>query len=89
MTAWTITNGGTTTLVDAELTPTFVIKMNGKTYVTVLVQELTGDAGSNPKVFYEGQYESMETITTRNGIARRINTADERVQSVNVVNITR
>ena len=88
-TIWTNTNGGTTVTVAGDLSPTFVIKMDGKTYVTILVRELPADASQNPTKFYEGQYQSVGSIQSFNGTARRINTADERAQSVNVVNITR
>jgi hypothetical protein len=89
MTNWTIVNGLTTETVTADLTPTFVIKWNGDTYVTILTQKLPGNAVDNPRAFYEGQYNSAETIPSLHGTARKINTADERAQSVNVVNITR
>jgi hypothetical protein len=88
-TVWTITSGTTTLTVKADLSPTFVIKMNGKTYVTVLVQELPGTAAENPREFYEGQYDSVGNAAAFNGTVRKINTADERAQSVNVVNVTR
>lgn len=88
MSSWTIANA-TGTTVDAELTPAFVIKIDGKTYVTVLVKELTG-LPEDVVAFYENGFINAQQALAPAGVAYEINTADEKMQgSINVVNINR
>ncbi|MFZ4747166.1 MAG: hypothetical protein ACOYLK_09775 [Sphingomonas sp.] len=89
MANWTISNGTVSTTVDASMNPAFVIKIGGKTYVTVLVTELTGSATAVPRQFYENQFAAMK-LATASGEVYAINTAGERTQgNVNVVNVDR
>jgi hypothetical protein len=101
MATWTISNGTVSTEVEANMNPTFVLKVmedveiNGafmtveKTYVTILVAELTGSKTVNPRRFYEEQFTSSKTGKS-NGQVYEINSAGERMQGdVNVVNVHR
>jgi hypothetical protein len=101
MATWTISSGNVSTEVEANMNPTFVLKVmedleiNGvfttveKTYVTILVAELTGSETVNPRLFYEEQFTSSKAGNS-NGEVYEINSAGERMQGVvNVVNVNR